>query len=323
MEMKRMSSASFLSKYWLLLFTVGVILAFGAISPEFLSLTNLTNILSGAGIHGVMAIGLTCIFATGELDFSAGSQVSLACCLIAVLISKTSMNNYFLGILIVVAAMIGIGCYNSFLHVKIGIPAFIATLGSNYIFGGLAKAATNSQNIYNLSMASEVFTFLGQGYLFGVIPMPLVVLVIVAAVILFYTEYIRAGKYLYSVGSNPKACEYVGIDARSQKLMAFVISTVCCGLAGILEGSQMNQASPTYGANMFVPALTAVFLGATFGRIGVFNVPGTIVGAILYAVVNRGLLMITSELWLKYWIQGSMLLAALIIVVLIKKKDGN
>ena len=102
-----------------------------------------------------------------------------------------------------------------------------------------------------------------------------------------------------------------------------MITTVCCGITGIMQGSQMNAASPTLGTGMFVPALTTVFLGATFGRIGVFNVPGTIVGAILYAIINRGLLMITNELWLKYWVQGSMLLAALIIVVLIKRREAK
>lgn len=69
----------------------------------------------------------------------------------------------------------------------------------------------------------------------------------------------------------------------------------------------MNAASPTLGENMFVPALTTVFLGATYGKIGVFNVPGTLVGAVLYALINQGLLMITGELWLKNYVQGGML----------------
>ena len=270
-----------------------------------------------------MGIGLTCIFATGELDFSAGAQVSLSCCLIAVLLSKTPIHSYVLAVIIVLAVMVLVGLYNSLLHVKIGIPAFIATLGTSYVLNGLAKSLTNSQTLNNLSQWPECFTFLGQGYLFGVIPMPLVCLVVVSAVVLFYTEYTRAGKYLYSVGSNPRACDYIGIDGKAQKIKGFVITTVCCGITGIMQGSQMNAASPTLGTGMFVPALTTVFLGATFGRIGVFNVPGTIVGAILYAIINRGLLMITNELWLKYWVQGSMLLAALIIVVLIKRREAK
>ena len=312
-----------LTKRWLLLFTIGVAVLFGIISPTFLSVSNLLNILSSACIVGIMGIGLTCICATGELDFSAGSQVSLASCLIAVILGRTALHSYIVGILIVIACMVGIGFYNSFLHVKVRIPAFIATLGTSYILNGTAKALTKSENVNNLPGWPKAFTFLGQGYLFGVIPMPLICLVVVAAIVLFYTEYTRAGKYLYAVGSNARGCDYLGIDGNAQKIKGFVITTVCCGLAGIIQGSQMNAASPTLGTNMFVPALTTVFLGATYGKIGVFNVPGTIVGAILYALINRGLLMITSELWLKDWVQGGMLLLALIIVVLLKRREAS
>lgn len=319
MTAKKIDITTFLTKYWLAVFTLAVAIVFSIISPAFFSASNLLNILSSACIVGIMGIGLTCIFATGELDFSAGAQVSIACCIIAVVLGKTSMHNYFVGFAIVIAAMVVIALYNSLLHVKIGIPAFIATLGTSYTVNGLAKALTNSQTLNNMSGWPDCFTFLGQGYLFGVIPMPFVCLVIVAIVVLFYTEYTRAGKYLYAVGSNPVACDYIGIDAKKQKVMGFLITTICCGIAGIIQGSQMNVAAPTLGTSMFVPALTTVFFGATFGRVGVFNVPGTIVGAILFALINRGLLMITNELWLKYWVQGGMLLASLVIVVLIKR----
>ena len=212
-----------------------------------------------------------------------------------------------------------VGLYNAFLHVKIGIPAFIATLGTSYLVKGIAKALTGSKNVNNLPEWPDVFTFMGQGYLFGVIPMPVIILVIVGAVVLFYTEYTRAGKYLYAVGSNPTACDYIGIDGKMQKIKGFFITALLCGLAGIMQGSQMNAASPTLGENMFVPALTTVFLGATYGKIGVFNVPGTLVGAVLYALINQGLLMITSELWLKDYVQGGMLLFALVMVIVIRK----
>lgn len=315
------SVSALLAKRWLLLFTIATVVVFGAISPAFLQVDNLLNILSSACIVGVMGVGLTCIFATGELDFSAGSQVSLASCLMAVILGETGFNSYIGAVLLTLLILGAVGLYNAFLHVKIGIPAFIATLGTSYLLQGIAKALTNSGNLNNLPGWPAEFTFIGQGYLFGFIPMPVVILVLVGALILFYTEYTRAGKYLYAVGSNPVACDYIGIDGKMQKVKGFVITALCCGLAGIMQGSQMNAASPTLGENMFVPALTTVFLGATYGKIGVFNVPGTLVGAVLYALINQGLLMITSDLWLKYYVQGGMLLFALIVVVLIRARE--
>ncbi len=311
------------AKRWLLFFTIATAVIFGIISPAFLQVANLLNILSSACIVGVMGVGLTCIFATGELDFSAGSQVSLASCLMAVMLGRTSLHSYAAALILTLVILGLVGLYNAFLHVKIGIPAFIATLGTSYLVKGIAKALTNSKTVNNLPQWPKAFTFMGQGYLFGIIPMPVVILVIVGALILFYTEYTRAGKYLYAVGSNPTACDYIGIDGKAQKVKGFVITAVLCGLAGVMQGSQMNAASPTLGENMFVPALTTVFLGATYGKIGVFNVPGTLVGAVLYALINQGLLMITSELWLKNYVQGGMLLFALVMVVVIRVKGSK
>lgn len=235
---KTKTSGSFgtmFSKRWLLFFTIAVAIIFGVISPAFLQVTNLLNILSSACIVGVMGVGLTCIFATGELDFSAGSQVSLASCIMAVVLGRTSLHNYVAAFILTIAVLTLIGLYNAFLHVKVGIPAFIATLGTSYLVKGIAKALTNSKNVNNLASWPKAFTFLGQGYLFGIIPMPVVVLVVVGAVVLFYTEYTRAGRYLYAVGSNPKACDYIGIDGKKQKIKGFVITAVCCGIAGILK----------------------------------------------------------------------------------------
>ena len=325
MEKKRNLTSNFLrnilAKRWLLLFTLATVVVFGIISPAFLKMDNLLNILSSACIVGVMGVGLTCIFATGELDFSAGSQVSLASCLMAVILGGGLIKNYIVAVLLTLLVLGIVGLYNSFLHVKIGIPAFIATLGTSYLVKGIAKALTGGKNINNLPEWPKEFTFIGQGYLFGVIPMPVVILVMVGAIVLFYTEYTRAGKYLYAVGANPIACDYIGIDGKIQKIKGFVITALCCALAGIMQGSQMNAASPTLGENMFVPALTTVFLGATYGKIGVFNVPGTLVGAILYALINQGLLMITSDLWLKNYVQGGMLLFALVMVVVIRARE--
>lgn len=308
---------------WLLLFTMGTAIVFGMIQPAFFQVNNLLNILSNACIVGVMGLGLTCIFVTGELDFSAGAQVSMASCLMAVILANENFNSYILAVVITLAALAMIGVYNAFLHVKVGIPAFIATLGSSYLIKGIAKSLTKGQNINNLAAWPDSFTFMGQGYLFGVIPMPVVILALAGAAVLFYTEYTRAGQYLYAVGSNPRACDYLGIDGKKLKLKGFFLTAVLCGLAGIMEGSQMNASSPTLGETLFVPALITVFLGATYGKIGVFNVPGTIVGAVLYALINQGLLMITNELWLKNFVQGGMLLIALIIVVVIKKNNAG
>lgn len=103
-------------------------------------------------------------------------------------------------------------------------------------------------------------------------------------------------------------------------MKAFMISAVLCGFAGMINSSQLNAATPYMGETTLVSLLTMLMLGATFYRIGVFNVPGTIVGALLVNIINNGMVLIGAATWQQYLVQGLVMLSAVTLVTLIKLK---
>ena len=312
---------SFLAKYWLILFAVLVGIAFGLVENRFFQFTNLLNILGSACVSAIAGIGLTCIMSVGEMDFAAGTEMSLGCVLMVWILKNTPVNNYLLTVLLTLVILAVVGLVNSFLHIKIGMPAFIATMGTSYLINGVNKGLTGGKSMLGVgSTLAKEFNFIGQKYLFGVIPMPMVMLIIVGTVVLIYTERTRSGKHLYAVGSNPQACKYIGINANKEKIKGFVLCSVLCGFAGILQGSMVNGATASIGDNSMISSITVLMLGATFVKMGVFNVPGTIVGAVLLAIVNNGLTMVGADSYVKSFVQGFILFGAVTVVVVLKKR---
>lgn len=313
--------SSFLAKYWLLLFAILVAICFGLIENRFFKFTNLLNILSSACISAIAGIGLTCIMSVGEMDFAAGTEMSLGCVLMVWLLKNTPLNNYYITMVAALLIMVLVGLVNALLHIKVGMPAFIATMGTSYLMNGINKALTGGKSMLGVGSAlAPQFNYIGQGYLFGIIPMPLTILIIIGTVVLIYTERTRSGKHLYAVGSNPEACKYMGINANKEKIKGFVLCSVLCGFAGILQGSMVNGATASIGDSSMISSITVLMLGATFIKMGVFNVPGTIVGAILMAIVNNGLTMVGADSYIKSLVQGVILFGAVTVVVILKKR---
>ena len=319
MVMMRKKVSSWLYRYWVLLFALLVLFGFSMAEPRMLRSKNLLNIASSACLTAIAGIGATCVMCSGEFDLSAGSIMTMGAVFMVVFCKDYQMN-YFMAIILTLVCCGALGLINAILHVNGRIPAFCATLSTSFILSGWAKGLTNGTDLLGMSKITvPYYTFLGQGYL-GVIPMPLVILVIVSAIMIFYTEFTRSGKYLYAVGSNPAACRYIGINAKIQKYKGFVLCGIMCGLSGIVQGSMSNGATPTLGANMMIYAIIVLMIGAMFNKVGVFNIPGTIVGALLLAIVNNGLTMVSATAWVKDLVLGTLLFVSVSSVIIIRKR---
>ncbi len=306
-------------KYGLILHTVGITLIMGIIQKNFFTLRNLLNILSSACLTSIAGIGVTCIMSSGEMDYGAGTHLTMGAVLMVVFLTKLHVN-YFAAILMTLGCLALIGLLNAFLHIKGRMPAFIATMGTSFVFTGVAKMLTDGTDLLGVAeVTTPIFTFIGQGYLWGIIPMPLVVLVAVGALMVLFTEHTRSGKYLYAVGSNPEACKYIGINANVQKIKGFVLCSTLCGLAGIVQGSMINGALATLGSSMMLYAMIVLMLGAMVFKIGVFNIPGTVIGALLLAVINNGMIMMNVRVYTKDFVLGALMFVAVTSVVTIRK----
>lgn len=306
-----------ITSYALLIFTIVISIVFTILQPAFIGVGNVMNIVSSTVVLCIASLGLSLVMITGEIDFACGSELAAGACILAVL-AKAGVN-YFVALIAGLAFCTIVGCINGILHTRIGIPGFIATMGVSFILDGLNKMITGSSRVFSSSWG-KIFVAIGQKRIGGVVPVSVIILVVVAVVILIYTEGMTSGRKLYAVGSNSESCKYVGIDARKEKMKAFIISAVLCGLAGMINASQLNAASPYLGETTLVNLLTMLMLGATFYRVGVFNVPGTIVGALLVNIINNGMVLIGAKTWQQYLVQGLVMLVAVTLVTLLKLK---
>ncbi|MDP4109995.1 MAG: ABC transporter permease, partial [Bacillota bacterium] len=278
-------------KWWLLILTVALAGFFSIMEHNFLTPSNLLGILSNACLAAIAGCGLTCVMATGEIDFSTGSAMTLSACTMTVLLNSRITDNLALAIVLGLAVSILLGLFNAYLHLCIGIPAFLATLSSSLLAKGVAQWITGGTTIYGGIWDPKAYTFIGQHYLLGMFPMPFVVLVLVGAVILFLMEFTIVGKSLFAVGANQTACEYIGINARKYKLIAFVLCALMCGISGIVQASMANGAGPSMAESYQLLSVMVTVMGGTFLKKGVFNVPGTLLAGILVTMVSNGMIM--------------------------------
>ena len=214
--------------------------------------------------------------------------------------------------------MTGIGLINAVLHVVIRLPSFIATLAMSNVILAVSNYITRGTNLYKLQNWPKSFTVLGQGLSFGFLPNPIIALIIVAMIMWFYTEHTKWGKSLYLVGSNAKACDYLGVSARKQKILGFVLCSVLCGFAGVIRTSTVNMAAATLCSNGMTDAITVMMLGAMVFKHGVYNIPGVLVGSALVAVLDNGLVMTGADLATRNFVSGATLIVSIAAVNIVR-----
>ena len=317
---KKTQFGPFMAKYGLAFFALLCIIVFSILEPRFLGITNIFNIITATSVMGVTAMGLSLVMSSGEIDFAVGMELTLTAVVLGIILDKGIVSSYPLAILAALIVAVIFGLLNAFLHIVIGIPAFIATMGTSFIATGLAYWATNGLYINSQRWPDE-FTTIGQGFIFGKIPVMVVFLAVLSIIIWVYTEFTTHGKTMYAVGANTDACNYVGIDMKKEKLKGFVLSAVLCGIAGIMLASQLNRVGSTMGDSSLMTALTAILLGATFLKPGVINIPGTILGALIVSILNNGFTMVSMPAFGRDIVLALVMIISISLVTIIRRRS--
>ena len=168
----------------------------------------------------------------------------------------------------------------------------------------------------------DCFTFLGQTYIGGVVPISLVILVLAGVIMYIYTEKTVSGQNMFAVGVNPAACKYIGIDAKASKRKGFVLCALFGGVTGILMGSMQNGATISLGDDMLFQSLTALMLGATLKR-GVYNVVGTLLGAVISSIISYGVTMLGAPPFVRDFTKGGILVFSVTLVTIMRIKTAK
>ena len=314
---------NFLVKYWLGLFTVVVFLFFSIMQPRFATVSNIMSVLSSTCILALVGMGVTFVMMVGEIDYSCGMELTVAAVVVAIILDKPAFSGLYIPVVILTILLVmGYGLINVFLHVKVKMPSFIATMGTSLVATGICKWMTNGGSVSSRRWP-ECYTILGQAYIFGVIPVSVVVTAVIVVIMWIYSERTKSGKLFYAVGSSSTTCEYVGVNVAAQKVKAFVICALLCALAGVLQTSMLNSATPYMGTDSLINALTVLMLGATFIKTGVYNIPGTIVASFLLRVISFGMTMMGAPSFAFDLVQGGLLLLSVSLVTVIHARQSK
>ncbi|MCV2394255.1 ABC transporter permease [Actinotalea sp. M2MS4P-6] len=290
-------------------FDLQKLLAFGALivlfgffsvsSHAFLSWNNVTGILLSASVVGVMALGATFVIATGGIDLSVGTGMTLAAVMTAVF-----LNPDYLGLPLVLGVVLGIafgsliGLVNGVNVAVLRIPPFIATLAMMMAASGLALVISDTHPIYFSDVPG--FTSISLGSIIPGANLPNAVLIFFAAVAVAGVLLSKGliGRYALSIGSNEEATQLSGVDTRRWTIAIYTLAGTFTGLSGVLIAARLNSAQPALGQGYELEAIAAVVIGGTSLSGGRASILGTMIGALLMAVLTNGLqIMAIPQEW--------------------------
>jgi len=311
--------SSIFSKYGIFLIFAVMVVAASIMSPAFLSSINLINIVRQMSVVGLIALGVTGVIVSAGIDLSSGSVVGLTAVVAASLAQDPEYSTPFfpgvhvpLIVAVLAACAVGalVGLINGSLVAKTRIPPFIATLGTFTAIRGLALLYTGGRPISDLT---DSYNFIGQGAVLGV-PVPIIILLIMAVVTHILYAHTKFGKYIYAIGGNEQAARVSGIDAEKYKMLIYVYASFLAGLAGVVVSSRIGSGQPGLGVGYELDAIAAAVIGGTsLSAGGIGTVAGTIVGALIIGVLNNILdLMNVSAYWQQI-IKGCIIVGAVIL----------
>jgi ribose transport system permease protein len=284
-------------------------------TPSFMTVRNLLNIGRQISLLGIMAVGMTFVLITAEVDLSVGSIYAFAGLITGMLI----VSGWNLGAALITGLLAGsvIGFINGFVSTYGKLPSFITTLGMMSVIRGAALVITDGQPV-TINKASgadpatlEAFYYLGQGRLFDLIPMQLIFFVIVAVLGWFLLSRTVFGFKIYAVGGSPKAARVSGIKVFHIKIWAFIIMGFLCAVAGILSLAFLpsGQAGRT-GVGLELDVIAAAIVGGASLGGGEGTIPGTVLGVFIIGVLRNGLVLLgISPFWQEVVIGAIIILA--------------
>jgi ribose transport system permease protein len=286
---------------------VGVLIYFSVLlfDDGFLTSGNLLNIVRQTTTITLMALGMTFVISTGEIDLSVGSITALAS-----LTGALALQSGF-GIIGAFAAGIGtgiiVGLINGLLVTKVAIPSFLVTLGTMGAVKGAAMWITNTAPV---PIVDANFNYIfGSGDV-GPIPIMLiwtVIFLVVAHILLRKTSF---GRQVLATGGNENAARFSGVKTMKIKLLVFLGTGVMAGLAGLLYAGRMNAGRFSFGEGDELSVIAAVILGGTslFGGVG--TVIGTVVGSLMIGTINNGLIIMGLDVSQQMIIKGLIIILA-------------
>jgi ribose transport system permease protein len=273
--------------------------------PDFLTISNLMTIGLQAAVRALLAIGELLVIISGGIDLSVGTAMSLSMVTMGLYVIN-SHGSLEIGMLIAIATGVLVGLVNGTLVAFLGLPPFIITLGMLGIAQGLALTLSSGFSMYGFP---KEFDFLGGGQIIG-IPVPIIILAVVALVASFIFRETKLGRYAYAIGGGEEAARRAGIPVRRFKVAIYAFCGGLVGISSIVLSSRINSAHPGIGLGYELDAIAAVVIGGASLMGGRGNVSGAIIGALTMAAIRFGLNVMAVTPFIQQIVIGVILIIA-------------
>ncbi len=291
-----------------------VFVLFTVLNKNFLTTTNIINILIAASLVGMVAIGHTYLIIAMQNDLSPGSLAALSGVTVALLLKAGVPIPVAILLTLCVGAVVGV--FNAWMVNKIHIEAFIATLVSQMIVRGAAYIICDGKPV---SISNQAFNKIGSARIVG-IPVAVWLMLICILFFGFVLAKTKFGRSVYAIGGNIQAARLAGLNPERIILICFIMIGVLTSMGGIVFSARMNAGQPAANINLEFDAITAVILGGVSFAGGVGDMAGTFIGIILIQAFNTGLTMVNVSSFWQYVARGALLLFALTSDYLRKKR---
>lgn len=277
-----------------------LVILFSVANPTFLTSSNLINIAQQVVTYAILGFGLTFCLVCGGTDLSAGASMALS----GIIVTSLLISGAPLWLSIIVALIFGIlmGVLNGFTIEVLGVVPFIATLGTQWVFRGLANVLVEGKPIYTNVIedmgVQEAFYVIGGGRLPGGLPYSVIIVIVYGLILGFLLAKTRIGRQIYACGSNLEAAKLSGINAVGTRMFAYCVSGFSAAIAGIIVTSRISSAQPMAGNGLEMEAIAAAVIGGVSNSGGQGAIINTVIGALIMGVLRNGLnLLGVSSFW--------------------------
>ena len=291
-------------------------------TDKFLTASNIISVLRQISINTYIALGMTLIIILGHIDLSVGAIVAMSGTLTVGFIVNQGMP---MGVAILGGLVLGVlaGLIDGFIVATFQVPAFIITMAMMNICNGIAYVYTGGQST---RINDDFFSAIGMGYLFNVIPLPVVYMVILILAISFVLGRTKFGTYVYAIGGNREAARLSGVPIKKIEIIVFTLCGLLSAFAGLVLCSRMYSGQPSVGDGYELDAIAACVLGGTSMSGGKGRISGTVIGAMVIGVISNGLNLIGVSSYWQSIVKGLIIACAVLLdsqkdrLALLKKK---
>lgn len=307
-QTKKFSFGEYWDRYSTITILALMVAVFGVLRPaSFLTGGNLVKVMEQSSITILLGLGEFFAILLGGIDLSVSSIMALSGALTAQLMVNMGLHPVVAVLLGIVVFGTLIGMVNGLLVTATGLPPFIITLGTQAILRSLVYIVTDARAVSGLPAA---FSKTVGGKLGGIVPVPIVVALITAIILTFFTAKSQSGRNLYALGGNSQSAWYAGIAVKKHTVLAFAISGLCASLAGMVNIARLAAAEPNAGTGYETYAIEAVIIGGAsfFGGIG--KIPKVVIGGLIIGVINNGLNMVGVSSYYQQLAMGCLLILA-------------